>query len=437
MADHVCESISDHLAEARAAAQAASGPVPHDATCYLCLTAGSQDQPLLRGCACRGSAGYGHFGCFVESAKADTKGERWTTCPTCGQHFTSELMMGLAQARDGLAADQKSLFSEKKRSAAIGLSIAKQRSGDNAEAVKTGAEILAVQRQIYGNKVMQQSEAIGNVTNLAAALTELGRFDESMELLEEARDGLSELKGCTQESDDSFEIINQNLASMYCHQGQFEKALPMMEEALANARRAANRERSFDSSERLVMALFSLSQLQSSRDDHEKAISIGEEAVQTSIRIFGQAHPLTQTVKSGLEKLRAWGGNPDLSAQEAQEHYFSHRPKATVVGIVSRPELNGQTVRVGEFLSESSRFRVLLSVMEGTKEETETLAMKPENLTFDSGVKVSVFGLTKAPELNGQEGVLKSFDEKVGRYSVSVEGRKKPLGLKPGNVKPL
>lgn len=41
---------------------------PPDATCYICLDDGADDQPLRRDCACRGLAGYAHRGCLARFA---------------------------------------------------------------------------------------------------------------------------------------------------------------------------------------------------------------------------------------------------------------------------------------------------------------------------------------------------------------------------------
>lgn len=52
-------------------------------SCWICLEAGTEDSPLYHaGCACRGSAGFGHESCFATAARADS---RRINCDICKQ----------------------------------------------------------------------------------------------------------------------------------------------------------------------------------------------------------------------------------------------------------------------------------------------------------------------------------------------------------------
>ena len=90
MTEEVLElsATAKFITEAHERAEAADAIVPDDATCYLCLE-GPEDseEPLFRCCACRGSMGYAHVACLIDSAKADETGDRWEKCPTCHQFF--------------------------------------------------------------------------------------------------------------------------------------------------------------------------------------------------------------------------------------------------------------------------------------------------------------------------------------------------------------
>jgi hypothetical protein len=48
----------------------------------------------------------------------------------------------------------------------------------------------------------------------------------------------------------------------------------------------------------------------------------------------------------------------ERSALGARRRFYESRPQARVVGIQSRPELNGRLVRVGELVEATGRFRV-------------------------------------------------------------------------------
>ena len=82
-----------------------SGGAPDDAHCLTCLDRGDAADPLLRGCACRGSSGWTHATCLVKSAEAAREpppGEptfnAWHFCPTCKQEFTGLVQLRLAIA---------------------------------------------------------------------------------------------------------------------------------------------------------------------------------------------------------------------------------------------------------------------------------------------------------------------------------------------------
>ena len=68
-AEHAA-AVDDAREEAASAALAAAadfaGAAPEGARCYICLEGGAG---LVRGCACRGTAGYAHVGCLAAHAR--------------------------------------------------------------------------------------------------------------------------------------------------------------------------------------------------------------------------------------------------------------------------------------------------------------------------------------------------------------------------------
>jgi hypothetical protein len=63
------------------------------------------------------------------------------------------------------------------------------------------------------------------------------------------------------------------------------------------------------------------------------------------------------------------------------------------------------------------------------------MALKATNLLAKAGTVVRVVGVTGAPELNGRQGTVKTFDEAKGRYKVLVVGESRPKMLKPDNCR--
>lgn len=83
-------------------------------SCWVCLEPGIRHgHELMRGCACRGSAGFAHIECLAEVAQSDgyrdgaeNNGKQgqgysystWTRCPTCKQDFSGATALALARA---------------------------------------------------------------------------------------------------------------------------------------------------------------------------------------------------------------------------------------------------------------------------------------------------------------------------------------------------
>ena len=99
----------------------------------------------------------------------------------------------------------------------------------------------------------------------------------------------------------------------------------------------------------------------------------------------------------------------------------------TLVGIKSRPELNGKAGSVVGF--DGGRYRVRLY---GSALSDKPLGIKPANLALDPGTAVIVEGLCSKPEWNGKRLLVKSVEAEQGRYALLVKGRARPLGVPLG-----
>ena len=108
---------------------------------------------------------------------------------------------------------------------------------------------------------------------------------------------------------------------------------------------------------------------------------------------------------------------------------------ATVVGVQSRPELNGMKVTIKKFLKDKGRYTVQLPPDADGKREK--INLKPANLVLAEGSAVVATGLTGAPELNGQKGIVEGWLEEKARYAVRLEDkrRKRPANLRPENCR--
>ena len=67
----------------------------------------------------------------------------------------------------------------------------------------------------------------------------------------------------------------------------------------------------------------------------------------------------------------------------------------------------------------------------------ELINLKPANLVLAEGSAVVATGLTGAPELNGQRGIVEGWLEEKGRYAVRLEDKRrtKAASLRPENCR--
>ena len=76
--------------------------------CYICFE-GDAEEGLVRGCACRGAAGFAHVSCLARQAKIlvedaeardldDDKWDRWYTCGLCEQTYHGVVYCALGWA---------------------------------------------------------------------------------------------------------------------------------------------------------------------------------------------------------------------------------------------------------------------------------------------------------------------------------------------------
>ena len=120
-----------------------------------------------------------------------------------------------------------------------------------------------------------------------------------------------------------------------------------------------------------------------------------------------------------------FGGMP----MRQQPKRYDAIPNGTIVslvGLVNKPERNGDRGEVVEYDPTARRYTIAI------EDSDEVLRVKPDNLL--QHVHITVQGLQSKPELNSKRGTVIRYDEHTNRYNVFVMDTGKTVSLKPENV---
>ena len=176
-------------------------------TCYICTEAlhWKTKEGLVRGCACRGTAGFAHVSCLAEQAKilvaeaednnlgdkvTNERWARWYSCGLCEQWYHGVVQCALGWAcwktylgrpeADGLRGMAMNLLG-------LGLSEA----GHNEDALSVQQADLATLRRIGAT----EPSLLDVQCNLAITYEALGRFEAALRLKQDVYSGRLRLNG--------------------------------------------------------------------------------------------------------------------------------------------------------------------------------------------------------------------------------------------------
>ena len=279
-------------------------------TCYICTEAfhWKTKEGLVRGCACRGTAGFAHVSCLAEQAKIlvakadannsdDTQWHRWDTCSLCKQkhHGVVRCALGWTCWKTYLGRP------ETDTARGVGMSVL----GNGLSGPKHHEDALAVQEADWATmrRLGDPQENILIVQhNLARTYRSLGRFEESVSMQREVYSGHVRLFG---EEDRGTFLAGQNYALSLLRAECFEEAKSVLRKSIPVAQRV------FGESDAVTLqlrrsygrALYRASAAKI--DDLREAVAMLEETAPTAQRVLGGAHPLVENIERHLRKARA------------------------------------------------------------------------------------------------------------------------------------
>jgi hypothetical protein len=385
------------------------GNVDDGLVCWVCQFADCEDHPedplQSTGCACcrpGSSGGRAHVRCLAGAAMHQPK--LWHTCPTCKQQFTGTLDMDLSCVRWEIYRSHSEADAER-LDALSDLACALVDSGDITAAQPLYKELVAVERRTRGN---DHPITLINVGRLGSVLKGMGDNCGALLLLEEAVSGLQLAVGNDDEA--TLEAMTR-LAAVHTELGAAAKARLLLEQVVVGLRRteAAVAPNTFTT-------ISNLSQVLLQAGDHTAALALREEAAASALRELGPGFPTTQEMSNDLACTRRYLLRNPSGARAA----------GTLVGLASKPELNGRQVGVVGFDAAKGRYHV----RHVGNARGKPIGIKPENLIFREASAVIVEGLDVAPEWNGKRALVESYDAATRRYRLLVKGRTKTLGVK-------
>ncbi|CAH0365888.1 unnamed protein product [Pelagomonas calceolata] len=284
-------------------------------TCYICTEAlhAETKEGLVRGCACRGTAGFAHVSCLAEQAKIlvaegeennlglsalNDRWARWDTCSLCKQMYYGVVYCALGWACWKTYVGRPETDRYRRTAMGVlgnGLEFAER----NDEALPIKEAELSMERRLGAS----EDSILVVQGNLANTYAKAGRSEDAVCTSRDVYLGHLKLYG--EENEKTLRATN-NYASILVDLRHFKEAQSLMRKTIPVARRVL--EESNETTLRMrwtyAMALF-FEDSTATLDDLSEAVTTLEDIEQIARRVFGGAHPTTSAIEENLQDARA------------------------------------------------------------------------------------------------------------------------------------
>ena len=283
-------------------------------TCYICTQTlhWKTKEGLVRGCSCRGTAGFAHVSCLAEQAKilfAEVEGTnlgievvsersaRWHKCGLCEQdyHGVVSCALGWACWKTYVGRPEADIA---RRLALSQLGTGLESAGHHEEALSVHEAELSMMRRIGASEV----ETLVTQNNLANTYHMLGRFEQALRARRDVYSGMLKLSGgenpMTLETAHNYGRCLLDLKRLKETKSLLRKTVPVARRILGEGNNLTLRMRKMYAETTYVDAGATL-------DDLREAVTTLEDVERTARRVLGGAHPFTTAIESGLLKSRA------------------------------------------------------------------------------------------------------------------------------------
>ena len=317
-------------AEAVAVAVAKCAEDTKGQTCFICTQAlhWKTKEGLVRGCSCRGTAGFAHVSCLAEQAKIlvaeaeennldnkalNEKWFRWQTCSLCKQkyHGVVSCALGWACWKTYLARPETDQFVDPAMGQlGTGLSDASQH--EDALSVREAELSMMLRLGASANNILDKQN------NIACTYYKLKRFEQALRMRQDVYSGRLKLSG--EEHYDTL-IAANNCAHSLVDLRRFEEAKTLLRKNVLVARRVLGESHITTLKMRWIYAEALYYDTGATLDDLREAATTLEDVVRTARRVLGGSHPLTPKFERALQMARTV-----LGAREAGRSVVFRKP---------------------------------------------------------------------------------------------------------------
>jgi hypothetical protein len=283
-------------------------------TCYICTQAlhWKTKEGLVRGCACRGTAGFAHVSCLAEQAKIlvaeaeennlgaeklQAAGDRWYACSLCEQryHGVVKCALGWACWKTYVGRPETDWI----RAAAMttlgnGLSDADRYE----DALSVQEAELAIKRRVGAI----EDEILTAQGNLAISYGVLERHERALQSKRDVYSGWLRLKG--EEHEKTLTSANSYAVSLN-DLDRFEEARSVLRETMPVARRVLGESHELTQEMRSTYAASLYKDPSTTLDGLREAVTTLEEIERTTRRVLGPTHPITVDMEADIRAARA------------------------------------------------------------------------------------------------------------------------------------
>ena len=292
------------------AAEACAGDTKGQ-TCFICTQAlhWKTKEGLVRGCACRGTAGFAHVSCLAEQAKilfeeavennwgekvVNERWARWYSCSLCEQRYHGDVKCALGWACwKTYAGRPETDWAQRLAIEVLGNGLFG--SKDNEAALSVQLAELAMKRRLGS----REENILVAQNNLANTYEKLGRVEEALRMRQEVYSGRLKLYG---EENERTLISANNYASTLVTLERFEEAKLVLRKTMPVARRVLGEGNDLTLRLRWNYAKGLYKNSAATLDDLREAVNTLEDAGRTARQVLGGAHPLTEGIEGDLRR---------------------------------------------------------------------------------------------------------------------------------------